>query len=490
VKQSRLSYNIHGQNIVDKDRLFSHLVTLNPAAVVCMDEPGLAREIKDHLPNATVIFRWNGDGGDGNIYQRMMPAPWLAMMMDKLQGDRRIMLYTNNESGLPRRLIAWLTELVQLANEIDVSLCMLNTATGNPQPDDWEMAKPVLELLAVNRQHVLGLHEYAGGVITSGLFGGYPDNAGVEPGKPGGLNLIPRGNWPDDVSKVTRYHVGRFKFLLDYCDKEKIKHPRIIITEHGFDDTSDIKPWLDKLRKTPPFQNIRGWKSLSHQWLVWWPEWSAQQAYFEQLRWANETIYKGSPVEAQLMFCYGNSGGWEGFQVDDANELQSLLVQDAQATPEPPVLYPTLPTPLDARWQQFALTGQDNYYIRPAPSTLDVDLTTKIRAGELFSYIPDVEYVNEGVTWIQVKNSAGNVGWASKEVLTVIPGLPPPVDPPPPPYTPDEEARKLVDIWRGLLIKKQHEVGKINAEITAIKWTIAKLETGMIEELDERPDAA
>src|SRR3990167_5978630 len=122
MNQSRISVNIHAQNIVDKGGLFTWLIALNPYAVLVMDEPGLTKEIKDLLPDCIVIFRWNGDGGDGNIYTRLMPAPWLAMMMDKLGGDRRIMLYTNNESGLPRRLIAWLTELIPFANTIDAAL--------------------------------------------------------------------------------------------------------------------------------------------------------------------------------------------------------------------------------------------------------------------------------------------------------------------------------------------------------------------------------
>jgi hypothetical protein len=497
VKQSRLTYVIHAQNVPDKGRLFSHLVALNPVAIVVLDEPGIARELKDRLPNTNVIFRYNGNlgksAGDGDLHNKYLPEEWLDAMLARIGGDTRIMLHTTNEPGLSRRLIKWHEDLIPLANARGVSLCVINLATGNPEPEkrnpntgaieqesQWEIAEPLLKLLAVHRQHILGLHEYFGAVPTSGMITRLP-------------TLIMPGEWPAKAI-FPCYHLGRFKFLLEYCNRHNIKHPRIGLTEHSADDTSDIKTdYLDKLKKTPPFPNIRGYKTLRNQWQDWYGAmgWTLGRTLGEMLAWADTAIYQGSPVEFQSVFSYGNSGGWESFDTADDTDYQQFIIQYAQTTPEqPPVLYPALPTPLDTRWQLYSLTGDDNYFIRPAPSTLDVDLTTKIRAGELFSYIPDVEYVNEGVTWIQVKNSAGNVGWASKEVLTVIPGLPPPVDPPPPPYTPDEEARKLVDIWRGLLIKKQHEVGKINAEITAIKWTIAKLETGMIEELDERPDAA
>jgi hypothetical protein len=482
MSQSRISVNIHGQNVPSKDKLFSWLTALNPVAVLVMDEPGLAREIKDRLPDTTVIFRWNGDGGDANSYQRLMPAQWLAMMMDKLKGDRRIMLYTNNESGLPRRLVAWLTELIPLANAIDVSLCCVNLQTGNPEPEklddkgniiqesEWDVLRPVLELLAVNRQHALGIHSYAGGVITSGLIGGNP-------------TMIAPGEWPAAVP-FTRWHLGREKFLYGYLDRHKIAYPRIIITEHGFDDTSDIKPYLDGLRKTPPYTNIRGWKTLRNQWAAWWPMWDAEEAYFEQLKWANEALYKGTAVEAQLLFCYGNSGGWEGFQIDDAPELQRLLVEYARQEPEEqkPVpttpAYPLFPPPQYDGWKTFNLNSDEAYLVRPYP-TQKHNADARIRPDEQFSYRPDLEFENEGIVWIQVKNGAGHMGWASKDVLTIPKPTPPIIEPPPeepePPIEVDLIFRQHREFFADLIKAAQAELEPLLVEEHALKNKIQKV---------------
>ena len=135
-----------------------------------------------------------------------------------------------------------------------------NWAVGNPGPDDWPQARRMLELLDQHRDlFILGLHEYGCGVMTSGLYGGYPDHAGVRGGELGGKNLIPPGNWPASLYSpeyITAFHCGRFRFLMGYCAANNIKAPRIILTEHGVDDVSDIKAWAEKLTKTDPYTRV------------------------------------------------------------------------------------------------------------------------------------------------------------------------------------------------------------------------------------------
>lgn len=441
---SRISLNIHGQNIPDRVKLFQHLEKLRPVAVVVMDDVKTAADIKSLLPDTTVIFRFNGDRGDGDLHMRYTPQEWLDKMLAKLGGDKRIMLATTNEPTLTRRLIKWHEDLIPLANAAGVSLCVLNLATGNPKPEEWELARPLLELLAVHRQHVMGLHEYSGGVITSGLIGGYPDNAGKAPGTPGGLNLIPPQNWPTDVSNVTRYHMGRFKFLTDYCAAQHIKPPRIILSEHGFDDTSDIKPWLDTLRKTSPYASIRGWRTLVNQWRVWFPVWNADQAYFEQLRWANETIYRDSPVEAQCLFCWGNSGGWEGFDLSGAGDFQKLLETYAQETPSVPQ---SLPHYNDPRWTPAVNRSGDSYRVRLQAFIDDTVELAWIESGDAFHYIPNVE-TNE---FLFVKTKDGVIGFSHRDILKVEIADPPPVIVTPPPHVDFammfRQHREVYQVW-------------------------------------------
>ncbi|MCI0353233.1 MAG: hypothetical protein L0Z53_27765, partial [Acidobacteriales bacterium] len=350
---SRISVNIHGNNVVDRQRLFDHLQILQPPAVLVLDNLDFAREIKQLLPNTTVIFREFGSKGDGGLHRDWTTQEWLDRSTHQAEGG--IILHVLNEPPFDQAVVDWLTELLKLAAPRRIPLIVGNWAVGNPLPEQWPMAREMLELLDQHRDlFILGLHEYAGGVVTSGLYGGYPDNAGVKPGTPparggtpGGMNLIHPANWPQDVSGVTRYHMGRFKFLMEYCASIGIGCPRIILTEHGFDDTSDIKAWEEKLKKTPPYLNIRGWKTLHNQWSDWFGSlgWSPQRAYFEQLVWADKTIYQNSPVEAQCIFCWGHSSQeWEQFDIAGALEFQRLLEDYVRSFDTMPVT--PSPTPI------------------------------------------------------------------------------------------------------------------------------------------------
>jgi hypothetical protein len=330
---SRISYNIHAQAVKDTPRLKRHLAKIQPTVVLCLDGLGLAQELKAMLPDALVIHRNYGvTGKDDDVYKRVEPQAWLDKRAKETEGG--IYLYTTNEPGFDDQCLNWHIQLMQLAAKKGVRLVIGNWAVGNPRPEDWPKARQMLELLDQHRDlFVLGLHEYGCGVLTSGFYGGYPDNAGVQPGKPGGQNLIPKDNWPQDVSKITKFHCGRFNFLINYCQQNGIKPPRIVLTEHGMDDVSDIKEWAKTLEVNKPYLNIRGWKTLQSQWNKWYnPDgWSAERAYFEQLAWADRVIYRNSAVEGQCIFSWGHtSDEWEQFDVADASELQSLLETYAQ----------------------------------------------------------------------------------------------------------------------------------------------------------------
>lgn len=328
---SRISYNVHAQRLLDHNLFFDHLERLQPAALLIMDALGLAREIKSALPDTLVIHRnWGVTQGDDSIFSRISPQQWLDLRAGEVSGG--ITLHTSCEPGWGQDVIDWHVKLMELAAPRRIPLVIGNWAVGTPQPDQWPMARRMLELLDQHRDlFVLGLHEYAAGVITSGVVGGAPND-------PRHTNYIPVENWPSDVSQLTLFHCGRFHFLLNYCKSIGINPPRIIITEHGFDDVSDIKPWLNGLRVRGPYLNIRGWKSLQDQWSDWYGGrgWSPQRAMFEQLAWADRTIYQHSPVEAQCVFCWGHtSGEWEQFDVAEATEFHGLLENYARQSPVP-----------------------------------------------------------------------------------------------------------------------------------------------------------
>lgn len=347
---SRLSYNIHAQVVPDRNRLLKHLEKVKPAAVLVMDGLGLCKEIKAMLPETTVISRIFPDE---DIQNRDTPENWFEHRAPHAEGG--IYQYTSNEAGFSPHLIEWHERLLEMAIKHRVPLVIGNMSVGTPAPEDWPAGKHLLQLLDQHRDlFIMGLHEYACGVITSGFLGGHPDNAGVAPHLVGqGRSLIQADQWPrrEEAASMTMFHCGRFKFLINYCQSVGIKPPRIILTEHGFDDVSDIKSWSGALKMTPPYTSIRGWKSAQDQWRDWYQAqgWSPQRALFEQLAYADRNLYQGSPVEAQLLFCWGHSSDmWDQFDLANADEFQALLedyAQQAHVT-TPAAAIASAPTPI------------------------------------------------------------------------------------------------------------------------------------------------
>lgn len=452
MRRSRVSYNIHAQAVKDTPRLKKHLGKINPTAVLLMDGLGLAQDIHATLPDTVVIHRNYGiTKGDDDVHKKVSPERWLDLRA--VESSTGIWLYTTNEPAFDTETIDWHVRLMERCVVRGVRLVVGNWGVGNPGADDWNKAKRMLELLAEHPElFILGLHEYGCGVMTSGLYGGYPDHAGVQPGELGGKNLIPSGNWPASLETpehITTFHCGRFRFLLNYCSQAKIKPPRIILTEHGMDDVSDIKPWAERLIKTSPYKSIRSWKSLLAQWRAWFPLWSIDRAYFEQLQWADRVIYQNSPVEAQLVYCWGHSSDdWEQFDVAEADEFQALM-EAADVPPVsnlPPVVTQPAPAPapkpkpigLPVFPANFSLRARDGFLSGPAPSVNIRELPTaqSRSVGQLTNqalpgkYIPEDELAPDeavidtvGTTeavWIPI--DIGTVqGWVFGAYLQITP---------------------------------------------------------------------
>lgn len=429
--------NIHARNIRDKAHLFQHLIKRQPRALVVMDDYGTAEELKRLLPKSLIIFRIWGIDGDENDYLQMTPHEWLYNHRRFAGGG--IALYALNEPPFNEQVIKWLTELctINLEPEYRLTLVLGNFATGNPKPEEWALAKDLLTLMAAHRDlFILGLHQYAGGVVTSGLYGGNPNAAGSER-----VNLIPPANWPRDLTGVTRFHIGREKFLVDYCRDNGIALPRIIATEGIFDDTSDIGSWLKTLVVSPPFTNIRGYKTLRAQWALWFPQWTLAQAYFEQLKYAVEVIWKDSPVEAVCLFSWGaSSNQWAQFDIQDETELHTLLEGFSMAS-----VTTLFPASTDPRMRPALLkstgttTNLRRYPNRESDSVLlfKTATATYIPAGLLTEQEKHVDQLDDGkfATWLPAYLSVDDrtySGWVRDNAVLIQP-LPLETPPAPPP---------------------------------------------------------
>lgn len=350
---SRIGFNIHATSPdFDKAKLYPYLQKLRPAWVLVLDGLQVARDIKQLLPLTNVIHRtWP----DEEIWKTQSPADWVAAKRREI-GAADVWCHTINEQALPDALADWFTQVIELSAMVNLKVVVGNCSVGTPAPEQWRTPAVVRMLKALNKHRdtaVLGLHEYFVGVPTSGVLGGYPDNAGVKPGDKGGINLIPAANWPkpETMKVFTCFHLGRFKFMVESCKANAIQPPRVVLTEFGPDDVSDIKAWADTLPKTAPYTGIRGWKSCVEAWKKFYPQWSAEQTLHEMVTWADKAIYMGSCVEGEMLFSWGHSSTqWDQFDLSQAQGFQLLLAtsQDAPQPPTPPippVEPPNAPTP-------------------------------------------------------------------------------------------------------------------------------------------------
>lgn len=448
---SKISYNIHAQGLRNTDVLLKHLKIINPKAVVVMDGLALARIIKSQNPETMVIHR---EWPDDDIYLRVSPAQWLNNKRSQV-GTEDIWLYTTNEPGFDEKIIGWHEELIRLnfASINPLKLVIMNISSGVPKPEEWSKANNLLKLASKYRDKVIiGLHEYWGGVATSGFIGGNPNDVKYHP------DYTVRSNWPNKAAAkdLTKYHCGRFKFMVDYCNANDIPIPRVVLTEHGPDAMGDIDQWLKSLRMTPPNTTIRGFKTLQNQWKAWFPDWSMEQSYLEQLKYLSENVYSDSPVEAQMIFCYGHTGGsqWEQFDLEGSSEFMSLLEKYVTSTqvPNPGNVsnqaLPEFPSDFDTRSVDVTLSalsgGKVNVRSNPSTSSSIVgSLTTPItgRYIPLGSMKPS-EIIVESISgssgnWI-ILSANGIKGWAyGPLVKTEIIKKPEPIPDPIPVPIPD-----------------------------------------------------
>jgi len=441
MNQSAISYNVNGVGTPRPDVLETHIAAINPRWLLIMDNPGMAQSYRRKLPNTNVVARNWGlvEGGDENTYAKLSPAAWLEKRLPEATDG--IYLYTGNEAGIAPEWHIELMRLIISRKLTHARLVICNTAVGTPKViDDWKLPvmKEFFQLLDAHRdQFVLGLHEYFSGIAPSGFVGGYPDGSW----KDGSTNLHPnyehRANWPEDASNIGMlWHCGRFTVVNAAAKSFGVMPPRILVTEHGADDLSDVSPWAKKFPLTDGYLNHRGWKSLGGMWARLLPGRTMQQAFFENVRYIKNAVYAHFPnVEGQLIFTWSNKSDWNQFDVSKADEFMGLL-EDEVGNAAPPVIVPpalpAFPTDFDARAKSYMAHGtQGSTPVRAKPSRNSTLLALIAPSPGVFQMIDAADLLpGERVTetvgnvlgvWLPVMIGTAIRGWAFNGFLNVQP---------------------------------------------------------------------
>lgn len=435
--------NIHAAGVKNQAALLTHLHKTQPSFVLVMDGLDLCKQIQIASPDTKVIHRnYAATNGDDDVFKRFTPQQWLDVHKDDIAAN--MWLHTTCEPGWSQEVIDWLVALMRLAIPLKVKLIIGGWSVGTPDFSVIPMAKTMLQLLADHSDlFILSLHEYANAVITSGFVGGAP-NGKTEDGRVVHPDYVPATNWPlnGQAQVLTHWHMGRYQFWIDYCEAVNIKPPRIVLTEVGFDDVSDIAWWTKTLPHTGGYANIAGFKTLQAFWTQVFPNWSEDRAYYEQLKYAEHNIYQDGIVEGGIIYCYGHiDKKWEPDDVEEHTEFLSYLEADALTHTMTPNYTPT-PFVANAKYTLVIKGAYRNLREKAGVGTgvLVGQVTAGAEVVALEQQIVGLDY------WWRIRLADNTEGWVSLdggavEMRKVVPPpiviIPPVVIPDVPPMTPE-----------------------------------------------------
>ncbi len=421
---TRLGYNV--QRIENENAFAGHFKKANLAGSLFFagnTSFEFMVRLANENPDALIVVR---NWPDTDQHKQMTPQQWMDRYANQSFGGKLI-IGASNECEWTTEFLTWTLELCKLAVKNRVRICIINLNSGHNTKSEWAQAHDILQLAVDNPTLIyVGLHEYAGGLITSGFVGGDP--TGIYNGQRIHPDYTKIENWPnsEDLRNTTQWHCGRFRWLEQYCQDTFGKLPSVILTEHGFDHLGDIGDWLNTLPRS--INSINGWRTLTQYWKHLFPSMTAEQALWFQLKYAEEVIYADSCVKARFIFDYGPNPDWTPYRVD--NVLEPFL--ESYAMVNVPISNEIFP-----RDVKLSIPGGGNLNIRPDASTVNPAIGS-VPSGSIVTILS--KYLLSGKNWCKI-NFNGRVGYISMltnasgvDGVTLVDVLPPPVvNPPAPP---------------------------------------------------------
>ena len=368
-------WNVHAGQWFDEPTLLRQWADWQPSSVLVMDNAGFARRLQQMRPDAIVIYR---QFPDGNVQELGDPGAYIADTAARVD-DKRVYIHVGNECHATPGFVGWTVAAINEAKRRGLRLCVLNTAVGNPQPDDWKgMLRPVLEAMQ-GTEHILGLHEY---------FDHFdPFCAGWDP---------TAGDY---------WHIGRYHFMREACAKMELTPPPIIITEHGAD-------------------------SHRHSEYKGWRQGMSEDEYADALIRMDREVYRPDGILGQLIFSYGDSGQglWQHFDVQGSQILFERLAE-AASDEQPTETEGENDMSEEWRTDRVRATGAVGTNVRPFPSLSNAPagtvgrqwLDVEVKAGTVARA--------DGYDWARLRGDVN--GWVARSLVefaseTTTLGDPPP----------------------------------------------------------------
>lgn len=413
---SRLGYVVHSEDA----NLIPHSDRLKPRVGFFMNAWGAAAAYKTRYPSAYVIHRIS-EAEESDMH--LTPGKTLSHLKRRAAESMHSRVYKNlftepdvdtdaklkalNDESL--LALAWAR-----ANNVRVALPHL--AHYRMELEQWLIIEPLINEIAnspidpIDGQplFIVTVDSYGAGIMFSGV-----EDSRL-PGATNEIKHIPPSTWHKGDGKY--WHVGRD--LVYWRDRKRrgLKIPIIVVTEYGLDRLQDVEAWLDTLRKAPEYPNIRGWRTLKPQYVLWYGAGiSPARIYAKQLVAAFEELLGEFPeIVGACIYAYGTNGDsqWHSFRVDGESDIQNEL-ETAQAG-ESIVVLPPVSKPADAGLPDICrmLLG---YNLRTGPGKA-YPVLRAVAVGEIVSvYLNETNKTNaDGFTWVWVETDT-NAGFMALE---------------------------------------------------------------------------
>lgn len=380
--------------------LKNYLLQARPPLIVAMDNYPRAVELARLMPDTAIVYR---QYLPDDIWQQSADA-WVNVHAALPTPPSNVWFYALNEPPLNADVVRWLDSVARQSLARGWRVVLGNFSVGVPEPSDWLRARSLVDLIARNRERLmLGLHEY------------FPTYAPYE------FQQTPQHPqaWPPVPASARPFLLGRFRYLLDFCARERIPTPRIAVTEFGTDTIPAVLAWQSQ---TAGYQDRAGYQIARRAWDTWRPSSMTVGQYAGALaRWAWVNLYKAHPeIVGLAWFCAGGQGVWRDHYnvLSEADFLQDVTKGFERANMANYVINAMGETEATAK-----VSGVSTLNVRAQPTTAAA-ISGTLRDGQTIAYYTDsdaVSYAANGSVQYRWYRTTANTWFARVPALTLTP---------------------------------------------------------------------
>lgn len=358
----RLSLNINAQALgANPQRVIDFVCALQPAYVLILDDHkdgkwAVSRQIHGRSPQTKIIHRHYlardpnnpaAGGWDASLPETpagsstLQPGDFVNFLSADNPGFpvyHQIMCEPAVYGDRLNLYLRWLITGMDIAASRNQRWCVYNAQSVAIRAEDINAGVYDAFLFALARHkdvHILGLHEYALGVMPANV-----SNAAIDMlTRPGAL---PFERWYKELIVPAEAHLGRYKLLLQRAKLIGASpFPDVIMTEFGVDDVR-----LGNRNEVAALNNgapPMGAVTLSTYWHKQYPQWTRDECWYQQTKWAEDTF-----IDIAALCLYGIDSSFENgrYHLGDMTDWQMLTLANV---PTPPVVnLPPVPTPTPA----------------------------------------------------------------------------------------------------------------------------------------------